>query len=68
MRDFLKGEQRNKEKQENDMKKPENIFEKLFGSFSVGSNRVPIRSNIYNKGGRGYSQIGTTSSKLYSSS
>lgn len=49
------------------MKKPENIFEKLFGSFSVGSTRVPIRSNIYNKGGRGYSQIGTTSSKIYNS-
>jgi hypothetical protein len=47
------------------MKKPENIFERLFGSFAIGSGRVPIRSNIYGKGG--YSAIGTTNSKLYGS-
>lgn len=46
------------------MKKPENIFEKMFGSFAVGSSRVPIRSNIYS-GGKGYSPIGTTNSKIF---
>lgn len=49
------------------MKKPETIFEKMFGSFAVGNSRVPIRSNVYNNGGRGYSPIGTTASKLFSS-
>lgn len=45
--------------------KKENIFEKMFGSFAVGSSRIPIRSNIYGNGGRGYSAIGTTNSKLF---
>jgi hypothetical protein len=38
----------------------ENFFQKLFGSFAIGSNRVPLRSNIYG-GGKGYSPIGTNS-------
>lgn len=47
------------------MKKPENIFEKMFGSFAVGNSRIPIRSNIYG-GGKGYSPIGgTTNSKIF---
>lgn len=41
------------------MKKHENFFEKMFGSFSVGSSRVPLRSNIFNSGS-GYSKIGST--------
>ena len=45
------------------MKKRENmnIFQKTFGSFAIGSSRVPIRSNVYRNGG-GYSAIGGTSS------
>lgn len=46
------------------MKKEDNIFQKLFGSFAVGSSRIPIRSNIY-KGGTGYSRIGSTNSKIF---
>ena len=41
------------------MKKSEGIFQKIFGSFAVGSSRVPLRSNIF-KGAGGYSQIGST--------
>ena len=41
------------------MKKHEGFFEKMFGSFSVGSSRVPLRSNIFNSGS-GYSKIGST--------
>lgn len=40
------------------MKKSEGIFQKIFGSFAMGSSRVPLKSNIY-KGG-GFSQIGST--------
>lgn len=42
------------------MKKSEGIFQKLFGSFAMGSSRVPLKSNIYKGGGSGYSQIGGT--------
>lgn len=43
------------------MKKSENLFQKIFGSFAVGNSRVPLRTNIFNKGGgRGYSPIGQT--------
>ena len=45
------------------MKKSESIFEKMFGSFAIGSSRVPIRSNIYGK--NGYSAIGSTNSKTF---
>lgn len=41
------------------MKKREGFFQKMFGSFAVGSSRVPLRSNIF-KGPGGYSQIGQT--------
>ena len=41
------------------MKKSEGLFQKIFGSFAVGSSRVPLRSNIF-KGAGGYSQIGST--------
>ena len=41
------------------MKKSEGFFQKIFGSFAVGSSRVPLRSNIF-KGAGGYSQIGST--------
>lgn len=41
------------------MKKSEGIFQKIFGSFAVGSSRVPLRSNIF-RGSGGYSQIGST--------
>lgn len=41
------------------MKKSEGIFQKIFGSFAMGSSRVPLKSNIYNSGS-GYSQIGGT--------
>ena len=40
------------------MKKPEGLFQKLFGSTYFGG-RTPIRSNIF-KGPGGYSQIGST--------
>lgn len=45
------------------MRKEESFIQKLFGSNTIGSSKVPIRSNIYNKGG--YSAIGTTNSKLF---
>ena len=41
------------------MKKHERLFEKMFGGFSVGSSRVPLRSNVFNSGS-GYSRIGST--------
>lgn len=41
------------------MKKHERLFEKMFGGFSVGSSRVPLRSNVFNSGS-GYSRIGYT--------
>ena len=46
------------------MKKHENFFEKMFGSFSVGSSRVPLRSNIFNSGS-GYSKIGSTGGGMF---
>lgn len=45
------------------MRKEESFIQKLFGSNAIGSSRVPIRSNIYNKGG--YAAIGGTNSKLF---
>ena len=39
-------------------------MQKLFGSFAVGSSRVPIRGNVYRSGG-GYTPIGTTGSKIF---
>lgn len=48
------------------MKKEESLREKLFGSFAVGSTRVPLRSNVFsNGGGRGYSPIGTTGNRIF---
>ena len=51
------------------MKKSENLIQKLFGSFSFGNSRVPLKSNVFNKGGsRGYSPIGQTgNSRLFDS-
>lgn len=51
------------------MKKSENLMQKLFGSFAVGNSRVPLRSNVFSKGGRGgYSPIGQTgNSRLFDS-
>ena len=46
------------------MKKRENIFQKTFGSFAIGSSRVPIRSNVYRTGG-GYTAIGGTSNSIF---
>lgn len=38
-----------------------NIFEKIFGSYAIGSSRVPLHSNIVGHGGGGgYSRIGGT--------
>lgn len=48
------------------MKKPENITQKMFGSFALGSSRVPIRSNVYRSGG-GYQPIGGTSNSIFDS-
>ena len=48
------------------MKKHEGFFQKIFGSFSVGSSRVPLKSNIFNSGG-GYSKIGSTGSSRFGS-
>lgn len=45
------------------MKKSENLFQKLFGSIGFGT-RVPLRSNIFS-GGKGYSPIGQTGSRLF---
>lgn len=40
----------------------ENLMQKLFGSFALGSGRFALRSNVYNNGGTpGYSPIGGTS-------
>ena len=50
------------------MKKSESLVEKLFGSFTFGNSRMPLRSNIFGKGGRGYSPIGQTgNSRLFDS-
>ena len=40
------------------MKKSEGFFQKIFGSYSIGNSRMPLRSNIFK--GNGYSQIGGT--------
>ena len=45
--------------------KKENLIQKLFGSFALGSSRVPIRSNVYRSGG-GYSAIGQTGRSIFS--
>lgn len=43
------------------MKKSETIFQKLFSGMTFGNSRIPLRSNVFNKGGgRGYSVIGGT--------
>lgn len=43
------------------MKKSENLIQKLFGSVGFGNSRIPLRSNVFSKGGsRGYSPIGQT--------
>lgn len=49
------------------MKKSENLFQKIFGSFAIGNSRVPLRSNVFSKGGgNGYSPIGQTgNSRLF---
>ena len=49
--------------------KEENIFQKLFGTFSWGAGKqIPLRSNVFGKGGRGgYNPIGTTGSRLFNS-
>ena len=51
------------------MKKSENLIQKLFGSIGFGNSRIPLRSNVFNKGGsRGYSPIGQTgNSRLFDS-
>lgn len=44
----------------------ENLIQKLFGSFALGSGRFALRSNVYNSGGPGYSPIGgTTQSQIF---
>ena len=43
------------------MKKSENLIQKLFGSVGFGNSRIPLKSNVFSKGGsRGYSPIGQT--------
>lgn len=46
------------------MKKHEGIFQKMFGGVGFNS-RVPLRSNVFS-GGRGYTQIGGTGSRMFS--
>jgi len=46
------------------MKKGGNFLQKLFGSFGIGSSRIPLRSNVYGSNGRGYSAIGSTAATL----
>ena len=44
----------------------ENLMQKLFGSFALGSGRFALRSNVYNNGSSGYSPIGgTTQSRVF---
>lgn len=49
--------------------KEENVFQKLFGTFSWGAGKqIPLRSNVFGKNGRGgYNPIGTTGSRLFNS-
>lgn len=43
------------------MKRPdESLIQKMFGSFAIGASKIPLRSNVYNNGTSGYSQIGQT--------
>ena len=43
------------------MKKSENLIQKLFGSVGFGNSRIPLKSNVFSRGGsRGYSPIGQT--------
>lgn len=41
-------------------KSDQNFFQKLFSNIGLGSSRVPLRSNVFRAGGKGYSQIGQT--------
>ncbi len=44
----------------------ENLMQKLFGSFALGSGRFALRSNVYNSGSVGYSPIGgSTQSRIF---
>jgi len=54
----------NKLKDRFNMKKSETFMQKMFGSFAIGSSRVPIRSNVYRTGG-GYNPIGGTSNSIF---
>ena len=51
------------------MKKSEgNLFQKLMSGIGfTGSSRVPLRSNVFSNGSRGYSPIGSTGSRLFDS-
>ena len=49
------------------MKRSNGFFEKMFG-FAGGTSRVPLKSNIFGRGGRGYSQIGGTNAKFFQNS
>lgn len=42
------------------MRKDIGFFQKVFGGTWGGSTRVPLRSNVYNRGSSGYQQIGGT--------
>lgn len=42
------------------MLKSENVFQKIFSGIGFGNGRVPLRSNVFGKGGGGYNPIGTT--------
>ena len=42
------------------MKKQEGFFQKMFGGIGGWNSRVPLKSNIFGSGGRGYSPIGST--------
>ena len=42
------------------MKKQEGFFQKMFGGIGGWNSRVPLKSNVFGSGGRGYSQIGST--------
>lgn len=52
------------------MKKSENLIQKLFGSVGFGNSRIPLRSNVFSRGGGrgGYSPIGQTgNSRIFDS-
>lgn len=46
------------------MKREDNLMQKVFGSFAMGTGRVPLRSNVYNTG-NGYTPIGQTGSSIF---